>query len=139
MNKIILKGRITKDIDIRYTQSTNIKIANFSIAVRRDYKNQSGEYELDFFNCTAFKNNAEFLEKYFKKGQEILLIGHLQNRNWEDNDGNKHYATDVIVDSTEFCGNRNSDTQNEESDTGAELEKVGIEFNQIDDDNPLPF
>lgn len=105
MNQVILKGRLTKDVEIKFTQN-NKKLAGFSVAVQRGFKNQNGEYESDFFNCTAFGNTAELLEKYFKKGQEILLVGRLQNRSWEAQDGTKRYATDVIVERVEFCGSK---------------------------------
>lgn len=135
MNKIILKGRIARDIDIRFSKTTNIKIANFSIAVKRDYKSQNGEYESDFFNCTAFKNTAEFLEKYFEKGQEILLIGHLQNRTWQDDNGNNRYATDVIVDNIEFCGAKKSNNTSNINTAEQQLNDFEVSV-QTDD---LPF
>ena len=135
MNKTILKGRISTDVEIKFTQQTNKKMARFSVAVRRDFKNQQGEYDTDFFNCSAFGNTAEFLEKYFTKGQEILLIGRLQNRSWETESGEKRYATDVIVDNVEFCGNKSNNNLNNNNFENAMQEK-GIELQSTDD---LPF
>lgn len=106
MNITVLKGRLTRDVEIKYTQTNNTKIANISIAVQRKFKNQAGEYEADFFNCIAFGNQVDFLEKYFKKGQEILLSGRLQTRNWETDTGEKRYATEIIIDNIEFCGSK---------------------------------
>jgi len=132
MNKLILKGRISTDIEIKFTQS-NKKIAKFSVAVRRDFRNQQGEYESDFFNCSAFGNTAEFLEKYFTKGQEILLIGRLQNRSWETESGEKRYATDVIVDNVEFCGFKKQNN----NETVEVTETTTVDLN-LDKDS-LPF
>lgn len=114
MNKFIANGRLTRDPEIKFTQTNNTKVAAISVAVRRSYKNQSGEYDTDFFNCSAFGAQADFLEKYFKKGQEILISGHLQNRSWDTDTGEKRYATDVIIETIDFVGSKsNSETTNE--------------------------
>lgn len=118
MNQVIMKGRLSRDPEINFTSSTNKKIAGFSIAVQRNFKNAEGNYDADFFNCTAFGNTAELIEKHFFKGSEILLTGRLQNRSWDDNTGTKHHATDIIVDRVEFCGSKvkpQSDLQYEAS------------------------
>lgn len=135
MNITVLKGRLTRDVDIRYTQTNNTKIANISIAVQRKFKNQAGEYESDFFNCTAFGNQADFLEKYFKKGQEILLSGRLQTRNWETDTGEKRYATEIIIENIEFCGSKKENNNEPENVNQAELD-VNVVDNILDD---LPF
>lgn len=141
MNKIILKGRISSDIDTKFTQTTNKEISRFSIAVRRDYKNQSGEYESDFFNCTAFGNTAKFVSQYFSKGQETLLMGHLQNRSWETESGEKRYATDVIVDTIEFCGSKKQ--ENNSNNFEQAMSNANMEFTTTDNLAPvgddLPF
>lgn len=136
MNQVVLKGRLTRDVDIRYTQTNNTKIANISIAVQRKFKNQAGEYEADFFNCTAFGNQADFLEKYFRKGQEIILTGRLQTRNWETDTGEKRYATDIIIDSIEFCGSKKENNDEPENVNQAELD-VNVVDNGSNSD--LPF
>jgi single-strand DNA-binding protein len=132
MNRIILKGRLTRDPEIRFTQTNNAKVASLNVAVNRKFKNQEGEYDSDFFNCTAFGTSAEFIEKYFKKGQEILIEGRIQNRSWDDEDGRKHYATDIIIESVEFCGSKSQNTTNPEV-SGVEVNVV----NSASDD--LPF
>ena len=111
MNKTILKGNITRDIELK-DLGNDKKVANFSIAVRRDYKNQAGEYETDFFNCSAFGNTANFIQKYFNKGSQMLLIGHLQNNQWETDSGEKRTSTNIIVESVEFCGSRQQNNTN---------------------------
>lgn len=110
MNHIILKGRLTKDVEIKTTTS-GTTMGIFSIAVNRDYVKDGEERQADFFNCTCWNKQAEFISKYFKKGQEILLQGRLQNRTWDDDNGQKHYATDVIVEKVEFCGNKQASNE----------------------------
>lgn len=102
MNLIILKGRLSKDIDLKYAQTTNTAIAGGSVAVKRRFVKE-GEVDVDFFNFTAFGKQAETMSKFLKKGSEVVIQGHLQNRSWEAQDGTKRYATDVIVESFEFC------------------------------------
>ena len=128
MNKFICNARLTKDVEIKVTQN-NTKIANVSIAVRRNYKDTEGNYNSDFFNCVAFGNQAEFLEKYFKKGQEILISGHLQNRSWETESGEKRYATDIVIETVDFIGTKQ---------TNNELPKE-VEVKEEDGSDSLPF
>lgn len=115
MNQVTLKGRLTRDPEIKYSQANNIKIANINIAVNRRFAKQGEERQADFFNCIAFSNTADFLEKYFKKGQEILLTGRIENRSWEDENGTKKYATDIMIEQVEFCGTKAENTQSEEN------------------------
>ena len=120
MNKVILMGRLTKDPEVRYTQSTNLTVANFSIAVNRRFKREGDTETADFFNIVAWNKTGEFVGKYFKKGQQVIVSGRLQNRNWTDQQGVKHYATDVIAEEVDFAGskienNTNSNTNNTEN------------------------
>lgn len=133
MNYIAIKGRISQDLDIRFTQSNNSKVCRFSVAVRDDYKNKDGEYTTQFFNCVAFGKTAEFLESYFKKGQEILLSGRLQNRQWETDNGEKRYATDIIAEKVEFCGSKS------ENNTTTQIKVEETPITVIDEEEPLPF
>ena len=96
MNKVILMGRLTKDPEM-FGQKT--KVARFTLAVDRTY----GEDETDFFYCVSFGKQVEFVEKYLKKGTKILLTGRLQNNNYEDKQGNKVTATQIITEEVEFC------------------------------------
>lgn len=113
MNKIIIKGRVSREIELRYTQTNNTAVTNFTVAVNRDFTKQGEERQADFINCVAYGKTAEFVNKYFKKGQEILVIGRLQNRNWDDQNGQKHYVTEVIVENVEFCGSKQTNETNE--------------------------
>lgn len=121
-NLVILKGRLTRDPEIRFTQTNNTKVAAFNIAVNRKFKNTEGNYDADFFNCTAFGASADFIEKYFKKGQEALVQGRIQNRSWDDENGQKHYATDIIVEAIEFCGSKAQTEAEPENVNQAELD-----------------
>ena len=101
LNKCVLMGRLTRDPDIRMAGET--KVANFSIAVERDMKNkQTGEREADFIDCTAWSSRAEFLERFFKKGSMIVVVGHLQMRKWEDKNGNNRVSAEIRVEETYF-------------------------------------
>jgi single-strand DNA-binding protein len=106
-------GRLTRDPEVRYTQNTNLTVANFSIAVNRRFKREGDTETADFFNVVAWNKTGEFVGKYFKKGQQVLVSGRLQNRNWTDQQGVKHYATDVIAEEVEFADSKkNSDSEN---------------------------
>ena len=109
-------GRLTKDPEVRYTQN-NMTVANFSIAVSRKFAKENDEVKADFFNVIAWNKTGEFVGKYFKKGQQILVSGRIENRNWTDQQGVKHYATDVIAEEVDFAGskaenNTNNNTEN---------------------------
>ena len=101
MNKIILIGRSTKDIELKQT-TAGASVAEFSIAVNRSFKNANGEYESDFFNCVAFSKLAETISKYVKKGDMFGLEGRLQTRNYTNREGKKVYVTEIVVENVEF-------------------------------------
>jgi single-strand DNA-binding protein len=103
-NKVILGGRLTADPELRQTPQ-GISVTTFSIAVNRRFTktNDGSQPTADFFNCTAWRSNAEFITRYFKKGNSICVVGTLQNRSWTDQQtGQKRYATDIIVDEANF-------------------------------------
>ena len=103
MNKVILMGNLTRDPEIRYTQSENsMAIARFSLAVNRRFARQ-GDTDVDFFNCTAFGRQAEFVEKYFKQGSRMLLTGRIQNDNYTNKNGEKVYSVQIIAEEIEFA------------------------------------
>lgn len=148
MNKIILMGRLTRDPEIRYTQTSNITVANFSIAVNRRFKREGDTETADFFNVVAWNKTGEFVGKYFKKGQQVLVTGRLQNRNWTDQQGVKHYATDVIAEEVEFADSKkNSDSDNFSDafggtvDTNAQVAPVGSDNSDftVSSGDDLPF
>ena len=114
MNKVILSGRICKDIELRYTPSNKAVIQN-TIAVRNNYKNENGEYDSQFINIVVWKQTAEILSKYAMKGSKILIEGRIANRSYDKQDGTKAYVTEVIVERLELI-----DTTKEQSKPAVE-------------------
>lgn len=148
MNKVIEIGRIAADIEVK-TTGNGVSVCAFSLAVRRRFPDRNGEYLTDFFRCVAWRNNAEFLRKYGYKGQKIAVIGELQNRSYDANDGTKRYVTEIICDDVELLERKDDNAQNQQANTGggsaqnqqasagnAQYEQPN--FTQVDDDE-LPF
>ena len=105
MNKTILMGRLTKDPDTRYTQTTNTQVTSFTLVVNRRLAKE-GEQQADFINIVAWNKTAEFVSKYFKKGQQVGVIGRIQTRTWDDDQGQKHYVTEVIAEEVYFADSK---------------------------------
>lgn len=101
LNRIIIMGRLTRDPELRHTQS-GTAVASFSLAVDRDFKNQNGEKETDFIDVVAWRNSAEFVSRYFAKGRMAVVEGRLQIRPWEDRQGNKRRSAEVVADNVYF-------------------------------------
>ena len=112
MNKIILVGRLTKDPEVRST-SAGFATANFTVAVSRNFKNKDGNYDADFLPCVAFRAQADFVSKFFKKGSLIGVEGRVQTRNYDAQDGTKRYVTEVVVENIEFVGGKNENVNSE--------------------------
>ena len=109
LNKVVLAGRLTADPELKQTQS-GISVTSFSIAVNRRFvsrNNEQSEQQTDFINIVAWRQTAEFISKYFKKGSAICLTGSIQTRTWQDNQGQKRYATEVVADEAMFVDSRN--------------------------------
>ncbi len=112
MNKVILMGRLTRDPDVRYSQGeTPMAVARFALAVDRRFKRNGEEQSADFINCVAFGKQAEFVEKYFRKGMRATLAGHIQTGNYTNKEGQKVYTTDVAVDEIEFAESKGEASQ----------------------------
>lgn len=124
LNRIIIMGRMTKDPELRRTNS-GTAVASFTLAVDRDMKNQDGSRSTDFIDCVAWKGAAEFVNKYFGKGRMAVVDGRLQMRDWTDRDGNKRRTAEVVVSSIYF-----GDSKKESSEQ---------DFREIDDGGDLPF
>ena len=134
MNKTLLIGRTTKDPDIRYTQSEQpITIARFNLAVDRRFKKE-GEQSADFISCVAFGKTAEFIEKYVFKGTKIAVEGRIQTGSYTNNDGNKVYTTDVVVEQVEFAGAK-TDSESAAKENNDDFMNVADGL----DDEGLPF
>ncbi len=112
MNKIILMGRLTRDPEVRYSQQQNgesLAIAKYSLAVDRKFaKKQDGDVTADFFNCTAFGKQGEFVEKYLKQGTKILMTGRVENDNYTNKNGEKVYSIRIVTEEIEFAESKNA-------------------------------
>lgn len=131
-NKVIIGGRLTSEPEQKTTQS-GIAVTSFSVAVNRKTK-QGEEQKTDFFNVTAWRQTAEFVARYFHKGSSICIVGVLQNSTWQDQNGQKHYRTDIVADEVLFVDSK--------SDSGAFSPTPGAivpKFEDIPTDGDLPF
>ena len=137
MNKVILMGRLTRDPEVRYTQTNNTLVASFSLAVNRRFVRQGEERQADFINIVAWSKLGEFCSKYFKKGQQVGIIGRIQTRTWDDDQGTKHYVAEeaYFADSKregESAGNfENTFGSTEPGSMGADFE--------VSSSDDLPF
>lgn len=109
----MLYYRLTRDPETRYTQTSNMQVTSFTLAVNRRFVKQGEERQADFINCVAWNKTAEFVSKYFKKGQQVGIIGRIQTRNYDDEQGIKHYVTEIIAEEVYFAGDKKDATQNE--------------------------
>lgn len=110
LNQIILMGRLTRDPELRRTGS-GLAVASFSVAVERDFPNkETGQKEVDFINCVAWRHTGEFVSKYFTKGSMIVVSGRLQMRNWTDDNGNKRVSAEVVAENVYFGGSKKEQT-----------------------------
>jgi len=131
MNKVILSGRSTAEPEIKTLPSGKM-VCNFTLAVRRDFKNQSGEYESDFFNCVAYGKTGELIADYVKKGALFPIWGRVQIRNYTDKEGQRRYITEVIVEGFDFPPKDSGQAQQNNSNA-----TYGREVNM--DDDSIPF
>lgn len=147
LNHIVLMGRLTRDPELRYTQS-GTAVASFTIAVDRDFASkEGGERQTDFIDCVAWRQTGEFVSKYFAKGSMAVVSGRLQIRDWQDKEGNKRRSAEVITDNVYFGESKHR----EGGDSGfresapaaggfASRESKGSAFSEIDSgDGDLPF
>ena len=142
MNKVILMGRLTKDAEIRQTPN-NLSVARFTIAVNRRSVKDGGQ-QADFINCIAWRKTGEFIARYFQKGSMIAVVGSIQTRSWDGNDGKKQYATEVIVDEAYFTGSKSESStgvNTDLSDSGLDdlNSQYGEDFATIGNEEDLPF
>ena len=143
MNKVILMGRLTKDIEMRQTPN-GVSLARFSIAVNRRFAGKDAQQQADFINCVAWRQTGEFIARYFQKGSMIAVVGSIQTRSWDGNDGKKQYATEVIVDEAYFTGSKSENStggNTDFSDSGLDdlNSQYGDDFATIGDEEDLPF
>lgn len=127
MNKTILLGRLTKDPEVRYTQTNNTMVVNFTLAVNRRYTKE-GEPTADFINIIAWNKTAEFVYKYFKKGQQVAVAGRLQTRNYDDKDGKKVYVTEVVAEEVYFADSKKEEVEQSKIEDTFESEESDLPF-----------
>ena len=137
LNKAMLMGRLTKDPELRMTQN-GVSVATFTLAVDRNFQRQGEERQADFINIVAFRHTADFVKKYFAKGQLACVCGSIQTRTWEQ-DGKKHYATEVIADEVHFAGsNSNRSDPMDDAIPNGNTSPMDEGFMTVSDDK-LPF
>ena len=130
MNIIAIKGRLVRDPEIRQTQS-GVSVTNITVAVDRSYS-AGGEKQTDFFDCVLWRQGAEFVGKYFKKGKEIIVTGEMQSRKWQDKEGNNRISWEIQNAHAEFCGGKGENTQQEKQNVS--------DYSVVDDSaEDIPF
>ena len=152
MNKVILLGRMARDPEVRFTQGNEpMAVCRFAVAVDRPYSSRrtEGDATADFINCVCFGKRGESIGQYFHKGNRIAITGRLQVSNWQDNNGQKRYSTDVIVEDFEFCENKGSNSGSVNNaamnsapaptSSPAQSNNNSDFFPIVDDDEELPF
>lgn len=134
MNKVVLIGRLTKDPELRYTAENQTPVAKFTIAVDRAFKRQ-GQPEADFLQVIVFGKVAENVNKYMKKGRLVGVGGRIQTGSWTDQEGKKHYTTDIVADEVQFLDKGNSSP----SESNNEFGSYSDDFHPVDENDDLPF
>ncbi len=140
VNTVVLIGRLTKDPDVRYTATNNTLVASFTLAVNRKFVRQGEERQADFIPIVVWGKSGEFVSKYFKKGMQVSVVGRIQTRSWDDQNGQKRYTTEVIADEVGFAEGKREDSNNNVTETFGSIADVSStnEFSAITDDD-LPF
>lgn len=142
INRVVLVGRITKEVDLKAT-TNNVSVAQFTLAVNRNYTSQSGEKQADFISCVAWRNQAEFMKKFVKKGALLGIEGRIQTRNYEDSTGTTRYVTEVQVDSVQLLESKGDSSPSGEYEDKTSREEQQDEFYETSKklvaDDDLPF
>ena len=138
MNTSILLGRLTKNPEIRYSQTNQVRVANFTLAVNRKYVKEGEERQADFINIVAFSKLADFVEKHLKQGLQICVKGRIQTRSWEDQEGQKRYATEVIAEEIDFADSPKKAGESKLWSKPAEVQDEAPMEELVGDDD-LPF
>ena len=139
MNRIVISGNLCQDLEIKKSGET--KILNFTVAVRRRFKDKEGNYPTDFIRCVAFNSQAEFIVKFFKKGSPILIEGTLQSNTYETENGEKRTNYNVVTENIDFFGGKKEENNIENSNTSFEetMKQNNVEFTTNDSTDSLPF
>ncbi len=135
LNKVVLCGRLTADVELKQTPS-GVSVVSFTLAVNRRYQAE-GQQQADFISVVAWRQTAEFISKYFQKGSSLCITGSIQVRSWQDNNGNKRYATEVVADEAMFVDSKSESTQQSYQPQYGQQAQPKYEELKTDDD--LPF
>lgn len=139
MNKVILMGRLTREPEVRYSNGAEpLAVARYTLAVNRRFKRKD-EQEADFIPCVAFGKSGEFAEKYFRKGQMVSIVGRLQVRSWEDNEGKKRWTTEVIVEEQYFAESKKNSNAAAPKEGGQAPADGFYPIDESVEDEDLPF
>ena len=140
VNTVVLIGRLTKDPEVRYTQTNNTMVSSFTLAVNRSFVRQGEERQADFIPIVVWGKSAEFTSKYFKKGMQVSVVGRIQTRSWDDQNGQKRYVTEVVATEVGFAEGRREEGGSSVAETFGSIADVSNtnEFSTITDDD-LPF
>lgn len=136
LNRVVLIGRITRDVDMKMT-SSQIAVTNFTLAVNRNYTAADGEKPADFINCVAWRNQAEFMNKYVRKGNLLGLEGQIQTRNYENQDGQRVYITEVVVDNVQLLERNEQSGQESYGQTNHQSTRQQSSSNNQDEQDEL--
>lgn len=142
MNKVVLMGRLTRDPELRYTNTSNVPVASFTLAVDRRFVRQGEERKADFINITAWAKTAEFVKNYFFKGMKVAIVGRIQTRSWDDETGKRQFATDVVAEETYFAESKRDSERFSQRDEGMsdDVSRSDDGFTTVgEDDDELPF
>lgn len=137
LNHITAAGRLTKDPELRRTQN-GVAVASFTIACDRDIKDASGNKQTDFIDCVAWRNTAEFVDKYFTRGRMAIVSGRLQMREWTDKNGNNRRNAEILAENVYFADSKRAVENTEKNETKEAAQTVDFDQVEIDDDE-LPF
>ncbi len=138
LNKVMLMGRLTKDPEVRYTNTNNTLVCSFTLAVDRRFARQGEERQTDFFPIVAWSKLGEFCSKYFTKGGQVVICGRLQTRTWDDNENKRHYITEVVADEAFFADSKRKDEDRSKSQNNPGADQNDDLFTVVNDDD-LPF
>ena len=138
LNKVILMGNLTRDPEYKTTPS-GVGVTTFSIAVGRRFAKQGDEVTSDFFTIEAWRNTADFISKHFIKGQQIIIVGAIQNRNWVDQNGQKRYGDVIIADEAYFAGSKGVSSEATAVKENNSAERVTPSFEELSGEDDLPF
>lgn len=133
LNKVVLAGRLTADVELKQTPS-GVSVCSFSLAINRKYSKES-EQQADYISCVAWRNTAEFISKYFRKGSALCISGSIQTRSWTDSNNQKRYATEVVIDEAMFVDGKN-DSKGTEAPS---LNNGAPNYEEMNADDDLPF